>query len=126
MNQACGYELAPLTKGSQNGSFWTGGSPLRIISKRKLREFWEEHTDAEDPLLDWYNVTRKSSWQNLAGVRRSFRRADPVGDCTVFNIKGNDYRLITVIRYKVQRVYTLHVLTHKEYDKEKWKDDCSC
>ena len=99
---------------------------MRIISKRKLREFWEEHTDAEDPLLDWYNVTRKSSWQNLAGVRRSFRRADPVGDCTVFNIKGNDYRLITVIRYKVQRVYTLHVLTHKEYDKEKWKDDCSC
>ena len=99
---------------------------MRIISKRKLREFWEKHPDAKDPLLDWYNVTRKASWQNLADARESFRHADPVGDCTVFNIKGNDYRVITRIRYQAQRVYTLHVLTHKEYDKEKWKDDCSC
>lgn len=99
---------------------------MRIISKRKLREFWEVHPDAKDPLLDWYNITRKATWRNLADVRASFRHADPVGDCTVFNIKGNDYRLITVIRYKSQRVYTLYVLTHKEYDKEKWKDDCYC
>jgi mRNA interferase HigB len=99
---------------------------VRIISKRKLREFWEKHPDAKEPLLDWYNVTRKATWQNLAEVRESFRHADPVGDCTVFNIKGNDYRLITAIRYKGQRVYTLHVLTHGEYNKEKWKDDCYC
>jgi mRNA-degrading endonuclease HigB of HigAB toxin-antitoxin module len=45
---------------------------------------------------------------------------------TLFNVKGNDYRLITVIRYQAQRVYTLYVLTHSEYDKEKWKDDCYC
>ena len=99
---------------------------MRIISKRKLREFWEKHPDAKEPLLDWYNITRKASGQNLAAVRENFRPADPVGDCTVCNIKGNDYRLITVIRYRVQRVYILHVLTHKEYDKEKWKDDCYC
>jgi mRNA interferase HigB len=99
---------------------------VRIISKRKLREFWEKRADAREPLLDWYNVARKASWQNLAEVRDSFRHADPVGDCTVFNIKGNDYRLITVIKYRAQRMYVLHVLTHKEYDKEKWKDDCHC
>lgn len=99
---------------------------MRIISKRKLREFWENRPDAKEPLLDWYNVALKSSWQNLAEVRESFRHADPVGDCTVFNIKGNDYRLITVIKYRAQRVYALYVLTHKEYDKEKWKDDCHC
>jgi|SRR5262245_22304456 len=103
-----------------------GRSPVRIISKRKLREFWENRPDAKEPLLDWYNVALKSSWQNLAEVRESFRHADPVGDCTVFNIKGNDYRLITVIKYRAQRVYALYVLTHKEYDKEKWKDDCHC
>jgi mRNA interferase HigB len=108
------------------GVYGVGGNLLRIISKRKLREFWEKHPDAKEPLLDWYNVTRKASWQNLAEVRESFRHADPVGDCTVFNIKGNDYRLITRIRYQAQRVYTLYVLTHKEYDKEKWKDDCNC
>ena len=99
---------------------------VRIISKRKLREFWEKHSDAKEPLLDWYNIARKASWQNLVEVRENFRHADSVGDCTIFNIKGNDYRLITVIHYRVQRVYVLHVLTHKDYDKEKWKDDCYC
>jgi mRNA interferase HigB len=99
---------------------------LRIISKRKLREFWEKHPGAKDPLLDWYNVTRRASWQSLADTRESFRHADPVGDCTVFNIKGNDYRLITMVKYQAQKVYTLHVLTHKEYDKGRWKDDCNC
>ncbi|HEX5084024.1 MAG TPA: type II toxin-antitoxin system HigB family toxin [Blastocatellia bacterium] len=99
---------------------------MRIISKRKLREFWEKHPGAKDPLLDWYNVTRRASWQNLADTRESFRHADPVGDCTVFNIKGNDYRLITMVKYQAQKVYTLHVLTHKEYDKGRWKDDCNC
>ena len=103
-----------------------GGSPVRIISKRKLREFWEKQPEAKEPLLDWYNVTRKAAWQNLAEARESFRHADPVGDCTVFNVKGNDYRLTTVIKYRVQRVYVLNVLTHKEYDKGKWKDDCYC
>jgi len=108
------------------GVYSVGGTSLRIISKRKLREFWEKHPDAKDPLLDWYNVTRKASWQNLADARESFRHADLVCDCTIFNVKGNDYRLITRVRYKAQKVYTLHVLTHKEYDKEKWKDDCNC
>ncbi len=97
---------------------------MRIISKRKLREFWEEHPEAHDSLLDWYNITRQMRWKNLAETRAIFRHADPVGDCTVFNIKGNDFRLI--IRYRVQRLYLLQVLTHKEYDKEKWKDDCYC
>ena len=97
---------------------------VRIISKRKLREFWEEHPDAREPLLNWYNVTRKASWQNPVDLRKSFRHADPVGDCTVFNIKGNDYRLITTVRYRKRRVYVLHVLTHSEYSKEKWKNDC--
>ncbi|MEP7337231.1 MAG: type II toxin-antitoxin system HigB family toxin [Acidobacteriota bacterium] len=99
---------------------------MRVISKRKLREFWEQFPEAKEPLLDWYNVTRKAFWQNMVETRESFRHADPVGDCTVFNIKGNDYRLITVVKYRAQRVYLLHVLTHKEYDKEKWKDDCYC
>lgn len=44
----------------------------------------------------------------------------------MFNIKGNEYRLIVLIRYQKQRVYVLHALTHKDYDKEKWKNDCYC
>ena len=99
---------------------------MRIISRKALREFWERHPDSEAPLRAWYSVTRRALWKNLADTRKDFPHADPVGECTVFNIKGNDYRLITVIRYKKQRVYIIHVLTHTEYDKERWKSDCGC
>ena len=97
---------------------------MRIISRKALREFWEVHSDAEHPLEDWYRITKHTFWLNLAQTRRDFPHADSVGDCTVFNIGGNKYRLIAKIRYNKQRVYITHVLTHKEYDKEKWKDDC--
>jgi len=97
---------------------------VRIISKRRLREFWEKHPDARARLEDWYAITRKTNWRHLADVRATFRHADPVGTCTVFNIKGNQYRLITRISYTRQRVYVRSVLTHAEYDKGKWKDDC--
>lgn len=99
---------------------------MRIISKKRLREFWEKYPDAKEPLLAWYRITEKARWQNLADTRKDFPHADPVGVCTVFNIKGNHYRLITAIRYLTQTVYTLHVLTHAEYDKGKWKNDCAC
>jgi mRNA interferase HigB len=97
---------------------------LRIISKKRLREFWEKHPDAKAKLEDWYNTTRKAHWRNIADVRATLRHADPVGTCTVFNIKENDYRLITRISYTRQRVCVRDVLTHAEYDKGKWKDDC--
>ena len=89
-----------------------------------LREFWEENKDAEAPLKSWFKTTDKANWQNLAETRESFPHADSVGTCTVFNIGGNKYRLITYINYRFQKVYTLHVLTHKEYDKDNWKVDC--
>ena len=97
---------------------------MRIISRKALREFWEIYPDSEQPLEDWYRITRHAFWLNLAQTRGDFPHADSVGDCTVFNIGGNKYRLIAKIRYNKQRVYITHVLTHKEYDKEKWKDDC--
>ncbi|MBS1788088.1 MAG: type II toxin-antitoxin system HigB family toxin [Acidobacteria bacterium] len=97
---------------------------MRIISRKALRGFWELYPDAEQPLEDWFRITKHAFWLNLAQTRRDFPHADSVGDCTVFNIGGNKYRLITKIRYNKQRVYITHVLTHKEYDKEKWKDDC--
>lgn len=100
---------------------------MRIFALKTLREFWEKHPDAEEPLRTWYRITEKATWQNLAETRRDFPHADPVGTCTVFNIGGNKYWLITGIRYhQKQRVYILHVLTHAEYDRENWKDDCYC
>ena len=99
---------------------------MHIITKKRLKEFWQIHPEAEAPLRAWAKVAEKASWQNLAETRRDFPTADPVGDCTVFNIAGNKYRLITYLNYRKQRIYILHVLTHREYDREKWKDDCNC
>jgi mRNA interferase HigB len=97
---------------------------VRVISKRRLREFWEKHPDSKSSLEEWYKLTRKAAWRNLAEVRATFRHADSVGTCTIFNIKGNDYRLITKIDYAYQKVFIKYVLTHPEYDKGKWKGVC--
>ena len=99
---------------------------MRIISKKKLREFWGKYQDAKKPLLEWYDITEQASWRSFADVRNTFRHADLYCDCVIFDIKGNDYRLIAIILYQAQRVYVRHVLTHKAYDKGVWKDDCSC
>ena len=99
---------------------------MRVITKRRLREFWQKHKDAEKPLRYWYGVTSKADWNDFSDVREDFRTADVVGICTVFDIGGNKYRLIVKINYRIKRVYIRFVLTHKEYDKGGWKDDCGC
>jgi mRNA interferase HigB len=97
---------------------------MNVISRKRLEDFWQGHPDSKAPLKSWYNICRKARWENLDDVQEIYSHADLVGDCTVFNIGGNKYRLITKIRYRYQRIYVIHVLTHKDYDKGKWKDDC--
>lgn len=90
---------------------------------RRLREFWERHADAERPLRSWYTQVSRAQWRNFADVRRDFSSADQVERLTVFNIRGNHYRLIVRIEFERQQIYIRSVLTHVEYDQEKWKDD---
>jgi len=71
--------------------------------------------------MHWYAIAKRAQWHSLADVRGDFRHADAVGLFTVFNIAGNKYRLVTVIRYRWQVIHVRHVLTHSEYDKEGWK-----
>ena len=101
---------------------------MRIISKSRLRRFWEKsgHKDAGGPLRAWYSVVGKAGWKNWGDVRAVYRSADLVGDCVVFNIAGNKYRLIARIRYRSRKVYVLKVMTHGEYDKGTWVDECGC
>lgn len=99
---------------------------MRVISKPRLRSFWERHADAERPLESWYRVARKAKWRQIADVRMMYPQADIVGRCVVFNIGGNKYRLITHMNYRRQIVYVLFVFTHKQYDEEEWKRDCGC
>jgi mRNA interferase HigB len=97
---------------------------MRVISKRALREFWRQHPDSEGPLRDWFKITSKAQWNNLAEARRDYPHADLVGSCTVFNIAGNKYRLITAIIYSIKRVYVRNLLTHAGYSRGIWKKDC--
>jgi mRNA interferase HigB len=97
---------------------------VHVISRKKHREFWEVHPDAKDSLDAWYRTTKRAKWRSLAETRETFPHADPYGSCTIFNIGGNKYRLITKIYYEDQTVLLRFVLTHPEYDREKWKNDC--
>lgn len=97
---------------------------MHIISLKRLREFWAHYPDAELPLREWYRTATRASWQTLAETRRDYSHADKVGRCTVFNIRGNHYRIITKIFYDNQTILVRCVLTHREYDKEVWKNDC--
>jgi mRNA interferase HigB len=73
--------------------------------------------------IDWYKIAKQSSWSNLIDVQAIYPNAEAVGNFTVFNIKGNKYRLIVSINYVKQIIYIKNVLTHAEYDKNDWKRD---
>ena len=97
------------------------GPSVHVISRKRLLDAAEKHGDLSEPLDIWYRIAKKAEWKNLMDVRRVFPTADAVGKFTVFNIKGNAYRLITEIRYQTGRIFLRHVLTHAEYDKGGWK-----
>jgi mRNA interferase HigB len=107
-----------------------GEQRMRVISKARLKHFWElpGQQDVEGPLRAWHTHvnSRTVSWQAWADVKASFPSASIVGDCVVFNIGGNKYRMISRVRYATQKVFVLKVMTHSEYDKDKWKDECGC
>lgn len=98
---------------------------MRVISRSRLRAFWRGHADAEQALEAWYRAAKRAAWQNLAELTKELPHADVVGDCTVFNIKGNDHRLVAKVYYRAQRIYVRVVLTHAEYNKGAWKSDCN-
>lgn len=97
---------------------------MRIVSHRKLKEFYEQpgHEDAKNPLQRWYEITEEAEWHNLSDIKVDFPSTDYVGNQHyVFNIKGNNYRLVVVIKFTIGYIYIRFVGTHKEYD----KIDCS-
>lgn len=99
---------------------------MHIITKKALRKFWEKYPDSENALRSWFQIAKKADWNNLPDVKKDFPHADLVGVCTIFNVGGNKYRLITKIFYPNKKVLIRFVLTHKEYDKKTYKNDCEC
>lgn len=93
---------------------------MRIIAKSTLVEYYTKNPQSKQPLEDWYEMTKKAEWGNISDIRATFNTVDYVGnDRYVFNIKGNDYRLVVVIRFAKGRVYIRFIGTHAEYDKIK-------
>ncbi len=95
---------------------------MNLISIRNLRKDSARY-GVKKQVESWYATVKKAQWQNLEEVKQTYRDAEAVGNFTVFNIKGNDYRLIVGIEYQTQTIYYKYFLTHSEYDKNKWKQD---
>jgi mRNA interferase HigB len=97
---------------------------MRVISPKMLRQFRAAYPDARDPLRAWLKIAKDAKWESFDDVKAAFgKRADRYKRFVIFDIGGNKYRLIAVIHYNRGLVYIRHVLTHAEYDKDKWKDD---
>lgn len=93
---------------------------MHIISHRKLKEFYETPgmEDARIALERWYDIAQRAVWHTLADIRQDFPSTDYVGNQHyVFNIRGNKYRLIVVIKFTISRIFVRFVGTHTEYDK---------
>ena len=91
---------------------------MRIISRKTIREFWEKHPDAEQALEAWYHDAKRAVWKTPADIKNVYRNASFVGNNrVVFNIKGNQYRLVVAIQYQHGIIYIRFIGTHAEYDK---------
>lgn len=101
---------------------------MRIIKEKFFKEVVPPRTKSGKWLEAWRHVVRAAEWRNLGDLRKSYPSADTVRtksgrNVTIFNVCGNDYRLIVSIHYDIQRIYTLRFLTHAECDKNDWKNE---
>lgn len=91
---------------------------MRIITEEPLKEFIRKYPDAEVAVQDWIRVVRKSKWKGFSDIKNTFNSVDNIGGQRyVFNIKGNNYRIVVVIRFTIHYVYIRFIGTHSEYDK---------
>jgi mRNA interferase HigB len=96
---------------------------MHIISGSRLKKYCALYPNAEPALRTWLKSTDKTNWNNFVKTRQTFPSADLVGNLTVFNIAGNNFRLITYIDYERKKVFIREFLTHSDYEKGNWKQD---
>ncbi len=99
---------------------------MRIISRARLREYWAGHPDDETSLKRWHKVVKSASWKRFADIKKTFNTVSPYAKTNkkycIFNVGGNNVRIIAAIHYNTQRLYIRMVLSHNEYSKNRWKD----
>ena len=91
---------------------------MRIIALKALRDFWERHPQAEVPLRAWHAIASRADWRSPADVKTAYRAASLLGgNRVVFNIKGNDFRLVVAVHYNRGLIFVRFVGTHQQYDR---------
>lgn len=98
--------------------FWNFIVNMRIGTFKRIQEFSDEYPQAREALKDWYHKTCRAEWNNLNDIKKSFSSADYVGNSRfVFNIKGNNFRLVAIVIFASKKVYIRFIGTHAEYEK---------
>ena len=95
---------------------------MHVISRKMKLEFGGKHPDSKEARDRWYRTLKHSNYNSFSELRETFPHIDQVGNFIVFNIGGNKYRLIAFVVFPAKRIYTRDILTHAEYDKDKWKN----
>lgn len=95
---------------------------MHVITRKRLNEFADKYPETRNALVNWYQLVKHNTFNSFAELRSAFPSADQIGKLTVFNIGGNKVRLIAAIHYNRKKVYIRAILTHKEYDEDKWKE----
>jgi mRNA interferase HigB len=90
---------------------------MHVISKKSLEAFWLKHPSAKVPMEAWYRLAKTSSFGNFFEVKQAFNAADYVARCIVFDVAGNNHRIISVVHFNRQKLYVREVFTHSEYDR---------
>lgn len=95
---------------------------MRVITEEPLRLYISKHPDTKSALQNWLKIVKEAKWENFSDVKRSFNSVDSVGNQHyVFNIRGNNHRLVVVIKFTIKWVYIRFIGTHDEYN----EIDCS-
>ncbi|MCQ2127828.1 MAG: type II toxin-antitoxin system HigB family toxin [Bacteroidaceae bacterium] len=93
---------------------------MRIIARKTIVDYYTKHPKAKDALEEWFHKVQKAEWKNFSDMRKTFNSVDSVGNKRyVFNIKGNDFRLVAIVKFTPSHVLIRFIGTHAEYDKIK-------
>jgi mRNA interferase HigB len=97
---------------------------MDVADYELVEQFARKHARARSSMDIWRNVTLAAKWKNFSDVKKTFRAADLYGSCVIFDIGGNNFRLIAKINYETEVVSIRAVMTHAKYDEDKWKKGC--
>jgi mRNA interferase HigB len=99
---------------------------MHIISRKKLREFWLHHADAEEQLAAWFKFVEAEDWAMWGDVKQAYPKASYFHCCIIFNICGGNYRLVVRRSLNWKTLFVVAVMTHPDYDRMEWKKFCTC